>query len=122
MTSGLNSSCCGHSHAANKISVHSLHTHECTDLSSAFWLWPVQEEFAQECHGAFAHNTYMLVSKVIGRAGRRRGYGRRGHEGRTQPRAVWAMPRPVERAPASDGAVIAREARIGVSLSSTLHK
>ena len=62
---------------------------------------------------------YMLSSKVIGRAGRRRGYGRRGHDGRAQPRAVWAMPRPVERPPASDGAVVAREARIRLSLSVT---
>ena len=65
--------------------------------------------------GALAHNAYMLSSKVIGRAGRRRGSGRRGHDGRAQLRAVWAMPRPLERPPASDGAVVAREARIGLS-------
>ena len=48
-------------------------------------------------------NRAMLRSKVIGRAGGRRGYQRRSHDGRAQPRAVWAMPRPVERAPARIG-------------------
>ena len=53
---------------------------------------------------ASSHSTRMLSSKVTGRAGRRRGYERRGHDGRAQSCAAWAMPRPVERAPASDGA------------------
>ena len=53
---------------------------------------------------ASSHSTRMLRSKVTGRAGRRRGYERRGHDGRAQSCAAWAMPRPVERAPASDGA------------------
>ena len=42
--------------------------------------------------------------KVVGRAGGQLGHGRCRHDGRAQPRAAWAMPRPVERAPASDGA------------------
>ena len=42
--------------------------------------------------------------KVIGRAGGRRGHGRCRHDGRAQPSAARAMPRPVERAQASDGA------------------
>ena len=42
--------------------------------------------------------------KVVGRAGGRCGHGRCWHDGRAQPCAAWAMPRPVERAPASDGA------------------
>ena len=34
------------------------------------------------------------------------------------PVRAWAMPRPVERPPASDGAVVAREARIRLSATS----
>ena len=56
---------------------------------------------------------YMLSSKVIGRAGRRRGCGRRGHDGRAQlRRRLGDAEAAVERPPASDGAVVAREARI----------
>ena len=39
------------------------------------------------------------------------------HDGRAQLRAVWAMPRSVERPPASDGAVVAREAREEIFVS-----
>ena len=53
---------------------------------------------------------------MIGRAGGRRGYQRRSYDGRAQPRAVWAMPRTVERAPSSDGAYEVREAWIRLSL------
>ena len=38
-----------------------------------------------------------------GRAGSRRGHGRRRKDAGAQTRAAWAMPRPVERASASDG-------------------
>ena len=53
---------------------------------------------------ALCANRAVLRSKVVGRAGRRRGYQMRSYDGRAQPRAVWATPRPVERAQASDGA------------------
>ena len=57
----------------------------------------------------------MLSSKVIGRAGRRRGAGRRGHDGQAQPRAVWATAVPTGRAPSSDGAL--GRARSGIRVS-----
>ena len=56
---------------------------------------------------------------MIGRAGRGRGYQWRSYDGRAQPRAVWAMPWPVERPPASDGADERAEARAKVSASAT---
>ena len=60
---------------------------------------------------ALCANRAVLRSKVVGRAGRRRGYQMRSYDGRAQPRAVWAMPRPVERAQASDGADDQEKAR-----------
>ena len=53
---------------------------------------------------ALCANRAVLRSKVVGRAGRGRDYQWRSCDGRAQPRVVWAMPRSVERAQASDGA------------------
>ena len=55
---------------------------------------------------------------MVGRASRRRGYETCGHDGRAQPRAVRAMPRPVERARASDGAHDGHERSINLSFPS----
>ena len=46
----------------------------------------------------------MWSSKVVGRARGRSDHGRCRHDAAAQPSAAWAMPRPLERAPASDGA------------------
>ena len=83
---------------------HSLVCGECGQRFSLYAMPADQAAEQQNLIGARCANGAVLRRKVTGRAGRRRGYQMRSYDGRAQPRAVWAMPRPVERAQASDDA------------------
>ena len=99
------SSCCSHRPAETKPSTHSLGVGECVDLLSAPWLLFQQEEFMQKSIAHVAQTVHMMMIKVVERARGRNGSGRRGHDGRGQPRAARAAAGSMEGPPVTDGAV-----------------
>ena len=113
------SSCCGHWPAETKPSTHSVGAGECVDLLSAPWLLFQQEEFMQKSIAHVAPTVHMMMIKVVERARGRNGSGRRGHDGRGQPRAAWAAAGSMEGPPVTDGAVGGKNARDGLSVLAT---
>ena len=66
-----------------------------------------------------AQTVHMMMIKVVERARGRNGSGRRGHDGRGQPRAAWAAAGSMEGPPVTDGAVGGKNARDGLSVLAT---
>ena len=105
--------------AETKPSTHSVGAGECVDLLSAAWLLFQQEEFMQKSIAHVAPTVHMMMIKVVERARGRNGSGRRGHDGRGQPRAAWAAAGSMEGPPVTDGAVGGKNARDGLSVLAT---